>query len=85
MDRFYQSPPVYQSVCATVACKSNTKWHKRYNLTDSVCVCLLAADDEVDGAIEVLQPYTAIRLVSSGLSYNSVTVRHQQLAVPDYK
>ena len=48
-------------------------------------MCLLVAGDEVDAAIQVPEPYTAIRLVSSGWSYNTVTVRHQQLTIPDYE
>jgi len=45
---------------------------------------VLVAGDVVDGAIEVAQPYTAIRLVSSGWSYNSVTIRYQQIDISDY-
>ena len=48
-----------------------------------VCVCLVAGE-VMDRAIQVAEPYTAIRLVSSGWSYNSVTVRYQKLAVADY-
>jgi len=39
----------------------------------------LSAGNVVHRAIEVPQPYTAMRLVSSGWSYNSVVVRHQKL------
>jgi len=40
---------------------------------------LLAAGDVVDRVVEVPQPYTVVRLVSSGWSYNSVSIRYQQL------
>jgi len=47
-------------------------------------VCLPVAGDVIDRAIQVAKPYTAIRLVSSGWSYNSVTFRYQKLTIADY-
>lgn len=51
-----------------------------------VAVCGLHAEpgDVIDRAIQVAKPYTAIRLVSSGWSYNSVTFRYQKLTIADY-
>jgi len=42
------------------------------------CVCVLSADDVVNRAIRVSEQYTAVRLVSSGRSYNRVTVLCQR-------
>ena len=43
----------------------------------------MATGNAIDRAIQVVEPYTAIRLVSSGWSYNSVTVRYEKLTVVD--
>lgn len=52
----------------------------------SVSLFLAAAGDVVDRVVEVPEPYTAVRLVSSGWSYNSVSIRYQQLpAASDYE
>lgn len=56
-------------------------------MTRFAAMCGLQADPGgvINRAIHVDEPYTAIRLVSSGWSYNSVTVRYQKLTVVDYE
>lgn len=54
-------------------------------MTRFIAMCGLQANrgDAVGRAVEVVAPYTAVRLVSSGWSYNSVNVRHERLIVTD--
>lgn len=78
---------VESSFCLNVSIiylsEDHSQQHGLRRCSAVVCVCLVAGE-VMDRAIQVAEPYTAIRLVSSGWSYNSVTVRYQKLAVADY-